>query len=85
MANRGKVAVLRGLVQPAAAAAAPGGTATAQDGDTLLSERFGRTLAVPALGGVIVGTTNRQHLRDNVAAFERAERRRAASTCEVAP
>lgn len=66
LAQRGKVAVLRGfMARPLAAEA--------------LSQRFSQALQLPALGGLIVGTTRLQHLRDNVAAFERATRMAAAA------
>jgi hypothetical protein len=55
--------VLRGFMQPHLPEHA------AHD---LLSERIGRTLQLPALGGLIVGTTNLRHLRENVEAFQRA-------------
>ena len=68
LARGGKLAMLRGFMQAH--------THERLRGDAL-SERFGHTLTLPALGGLIVGTTNAQHLRDNVAAFERALSRRA--------
>jgi hypothetical protein len=63
LARRGKLAVLRGFMQAHAREQLEGAA---------LSECFSRTLKLPALGGLIVGTTKTQHLRDNVAAFERA-------------
>jgi len=66
--RRGKFGVVRGLAQKAVSAASP---TDASPGDQL-RDRFERTLALPALGGVIVGTTNRAHLRENVEAFHRA-------------
>lgn len=64
LASRGKTAVVRGLV----AGAAP---ACGYDGAPLV-ERFARALGLPAVGGIIVGTTNVAHLRENVAALARA-------------
>jgi aryl-alcohol dehydrogenase-like predicted oxidoreductase len=64
--RRGKLAVLRGFMQPHPADRAP---------HEALSERIGRTLQLPALGGLIVGTTNLRHLRENVDAFQRAAAR----------
>lgn len=66
LAQRGKVAVLRGLM---------GGPQAAE----ALSQRFSQALQLPAVGGLIVGTTRLQHLRDNVAAFERAALATAAT------
>lgn len=66
--RRGKFGVVRGLAQKAVSATA---VSPASPADAL-RERFERTLALPALGGVIVGTTNRAHLRENVEAFHRA-------------
>jgi aryl-alcohol dehydrogenase-like predicted oxidoreductase len=61
--RRGKLAVLRGLMQASVPDRPP---------HEVLSERLGRTLQLPALGGLIVGTTNLRHLRENVDAFQRA-------------
>jgi aryl-alcohol dehydrogenase-like predicted oxidoreductase len=63
LARCGKLAVLRGCAQHRASA-----RQTPQE----LSERIGRTLALPAIGGLLVGTTQLQHLRENVEAFRRA-------------
>ncbi len=66
LSRRRKVAVLRGLMQPRA-----GDCGQAP----VLTERFAHALSLPALGGVIVGTTNAAHLRQNVAAFRSATHR----------
>jgi hypothetical protein len=63
LARRGKTGVLRGFMQP---------HLPEHVTHALLSERIGRTLQLPALGGLIVGTTNLRHLRENVEAFQRA-------------
>lgn len=67
LARHGKHALLRGFVRAWACDAAG-----APQPDDLLRRRFADVLQLPALGGVIVGTTDIRHLRDNVAAFERA-------------
>lgn len=56
--HRGKRAVLRGFMF--------------DSGSEGLAARFEAALRWPAVGGLIVGTTRVQHLRDNVSAFERA-------------
>ncbi len=66
LSRRGKTAMLRGLMQLSAGGQGPA---------DVLTERFARMLSLPALGGVIVGTTSTAHLRQNVAAFHRATRR----------
>ncbi len=63
LAAQGKQAVLRGFTR--------GGTAGQGAGEGL-AERFGAALHLPALGGLIVGTTSLPHLRQNFAAFEQA-------------
>jgi aryl-alcohol dehydrogenase-like predicted oxidoreductase len=69
LARHGRLAVLRGFMQA---------HTRERLHDEALSQRFGQTLKLPALGGLIVGTTRIQHLRDNVAAFERALLTRSA-------
>ncbi len=64
LALQGKLAVLRGFMTSH--------TREHPTGDAL-SLRFRQTLHLPAVAGLIVGTTNAQHLRINVAAFERAQ------------
>jgi len=54
----GKTALVRGLMRHA--------------GEPEFEHALRDVRALPALGGVIVGTTNAQHLRANVAAFRRA-------------
>jgi aryl-alcohol dehydrogenase-like predicted oxidoreductase len=66
LSRRGKTGVLRGFMQP---------HAPERPAHDVLSERIGRTLQLPALGGLIVGTTNLRHLRENVDAFQRAAAR----------
>ena len=63
LARNGKQAMLRGLMQGA------GGQARRQD---LLVGRMAQLLQEPALGGLIVGTTRLEHLRENVGALQRA-------------
>ncbi|MFZ4289271.1 aldo/keto reductase [Variovorax sp. HJSM1_2] len=63
LSANGKSAVLRGFVHGAADGQAPG---------SALSTSFAQTLRLPAVRGLIVGTTKLQHLRQNVAAFARA-------------
>jgi aryl-alcohol dehydrogenase-like predicted oxidoreductase len=63
LADRGKQAVLRGF--------APSPNAHGRH-DEVLTQRLRHSLGLPALGGLIVGTTNREHLRENVAAWKRA-------------
>lgn len=58
----GKSGVVRGLMSSAGTEAAHGG----------LVDRMARTLELPALGGVILGTTSQAHLRENVSSFSRA-------------
>ena len=70
LARLGKLAVLRGLT----ASTSPQRLV----GDAL-SRRFRQALPLPALGGLIVGTTSAQHLRENVAAFRRAADRGCAA------
>ncbi len=62
VAAQGKRAVLRGFMQGTGAASAPSET---------LAERFQRVLGLPGFGGLIIGTTNPQHLRANVTALGR--------------
>lgn len=69
--SHGKRAVLRGFV---------GAVAGAPDAGELLSRRFADALQLPGFGGLIVGTTSAGHLRDNVAAFQRAAATQAAFT-----
>jgi len=64
LSRRGKHAVLRGFMQPHSNERLRG---------EALSLRFFQTLQLPAVAGLIVGTTQARHLRDNVAAFERAQ------------
>ena len=66
LAARGKTAIVRGLVARAAPASDPG---------VPLAERFARALTLPAVGGIIVGTTNVAHLRENIAALASTTRR----------
>ncbi|MFM9916813.1 MAG: aldo/keto reductase [Rhizobacter sp.] len=63
LACRGKLAVLRGFTASESRERLTG---------EALSLRFRQVLPLPALGGLIFGTTSAQHLRDNIAAFERA-------------
>jgi aryl-alcohol dehydrogenase-like predicted oxidoreductase len=63
LAVNGKSAVLRGFVHASPADKASGAA---------LSQAFAKTLPLPAVRGLIVGTTKIQHLQQNVAAFERA-------------
>lgn len=63
LASRDKLAVLRGFTASASHERLTGDA---------LSRRFRQVLPLPALGGLIFGTTSAQHLRDNVAAFRRA-------------
>lgn len=64
LSRQGKQAIVRGLMQPGASGLISG------DG---LVERFLETMSLPAVCGVIVGTTKIQHLRHNVAAFNHAQ------------
>lgn len=63
LAQRGKQAVLRGFLSTAA-----------QHGVTqeTLAQSFGRALGLPAVTGLIVGTTRIAHLRQNVEAYRQA-------------
>ena len=66
LASQGKTAIVRGLVARVAPAC--------ENGEPLV-ERFARALALPSVGGIIVGTTNVAHLRENVAALASAAHR----------
>ncbi len=66
LAKRGKQAVLRGF---ASGASGVSGTGSHED---VLAQQLRHSLGLPALGGLIVGTTNPVHLRENVAAWRRA-------------
>ncbi len=68
LATRGKLAMMRGF------------TVGGLEG---LHERFAAAMQLPALGGLIVGTTRMQHLRENVEAFEQALQMHAASGNET--
>lgn len=85
LARCGKAAVLRGVMaqpqggltaqpQSGVLAPAPGGAAHSpnRSAAALLGQRASEALQRPAFGGLIVGTTSAHHLRENVAAFERA-------------
>jgi aryl-alcohol dehydrogenase-like predicted oxidoreductase len=63
LAERGKQAVLRGFAS---------GAADAGRHEEVLTQRLRHSLGLPALGGLIVGTTNPVHLRENVAAWRKA-------------
>jgi aryl-alcohol dehydrogenase-like predicted oxidoreductase len=63
LAANGKSAVLRGFVHASSAEQEPGAA---------LSKSFAQTLPLPAVRGLIVGTTKIKHLQQNVAAFDRA-------------
>jgi aryl-alcohol dehydrogenase-like predicted oxidoreductase len=63
LAINGKSAILRGFVHASTEEKMPG---------TPLSRSFAKTLHLPAVRGLIVGTTKIPHLKQNVAAFERA-------------
>jgi aryl-alcohol dehydrogenase-like predicted oxidoreductase len=57
----GKSGVVRGLISTAGNECAGG-----------LTHRIARTLELPALGGIILGTTSVKHLKENIASFARA-------------